>query len=325
MSEDIEIVDMQKEAEYSRDLLDVILNTEQGSLKKVASAGSNMIKRRLRENGFNRRILPFLDVDDSDLTYLPNSELPAIVEEMEPESPGATTLAFNQQADIAFYRADKFVTYFSKISTPDFVKNVDELRTNKAPLREVITDNALKDVQTEEDDTWIAYCDRIVGTGGVMGAVGAIGESGFQQHFHTAANITRDSYTDSTAHLKRVPLNNGVFLLNQITALEWLKFGRIEAGGDLSQELLLKGLDALVEGEFMGVKHIFTIKREVVADQSVYQFAEPGSLGRAYVLQPVRMYVKKEKDILTISADEKIGRTIANVRGVQLQKFAVNP
>lgn len=68
-----------------------------------------MIRRRIREHGFTRLILPFKPISDSDLTSLPNTELPVVVEEMEPDVPGAKSISFNDSADTEFYRADKFV------------------------------------------------------------------------------------------------------------------------------------------------------------------------------------------------------------------------
>jgi hypothetical protein len=63
------------------------------------------------------------------------------------------------------------------------------------------------------------------------------------------------------------------------------------------------------------------MKRDLVADGVVYQFAEPNFLGRAYVLQDVTMYVEKKKDILRFSAQEKIGITFANVAGLNKVTF----
>ena len=79
----------------------------------------DMSARRLREPGFTRLIIPHKPVTDSDLTYLPSTELPVIVEEMEPDSPGAKVISFNDSTDTAFYLADKFQIIFCKITTPE--------------------------------------------------------------------------------------------------------------------------------------------------------------------------------------------------------------
>lgn len=295
----------------SKQLLDAISRADDGLLKNASDAGTQMIRRRLRENGFSRLILPYKQVSDADLNYLPDTELPVIVEEMEPESPGAKAIPFNDTADTAFYRGDKFVVYFCKITTPEFTKNVDELRTYKNDLRQVITDNALKDIQTEEDGRFIKEVDRICGAG----------EAGVDQDITINSLITRSSYAEALSFLEDRNLNNGVFLMNRRTAKDILRLNRTEIGGDLAETLFKSGLSGLQSAEIMGVRHIFTMKRDLVADGVVYQFAEPNFLGRAYVLQDVTMYVEKKKDILRFSAQEKIGITFANVAGLNKVTF----
>jgi len=315
MSQENQEVQVEPAEVLNRKLLDAISNSDDGYLKSASDAASNMIRRKLRENGFSRSIIPYKPVTNEKLTYLPDTDLPVIVEEMEPDSPGAKSVTFNDTADTAFYRMDKFVVYFAKIVTPEFTKNVDELRTYKSDLRGIITDNALKDVQTEEDGRFVGTIDRVVG------AYGGVGESGSQQAFSLAAGITRDSYVEILSHLENQRLNNGVYLMNRKTAKAFLKWDRSEIGGDIAQNMFQDGLTALTEGKVMGIRHIFTIKDELIPNNEVYQFAEPSYLGRAYVLQNVTMYVEKKKDILRFSAMEKIGLTIANVAGVAKSKF----
>lgn len=295
----------------SKRLLDAVTRAEDGMLKNASDAGTQMIRRRLRENGFSRLILPYKQVSDADLNYLPDTELPVIVEEMEPDSPGAKSIPFNDTADTAFYRGDKFVVYFCKITTPEFTKNVDELRTYKNDLRQIITDNALKDLHVEEDGRFIKEVDRI--TSGQ--------EAGMLQQFTTAGFITRSSFAEMCNYLEDRNLNNGVFLMNRHTAKDYLKLDRAAIGGDLAETLFKQGLSGLNAAEVMGVRHIFTIKRDLVPDGVVYQFAEPDYLGRAYILQDVTMYVEKKKDILRFSAQEKIGLAVANVAGLNKVTF----
>ena len=73
--------------------------------------------------------------------------------------------------------------------------------------------------------------------------------------------------------------------------------------------------------KLFGVKHLFTIKRNLVPDNVVYTFAEPNYLGRFYELQQTCMFIEKKKDILRFSARETIGSTIANVAGCQQYSF----
>jgi len=309
--------DIQVEAPevLSKKLFDAINGAGDGFLKNASEAGTQMIRRRLRENGFTRLILPFRQVSDADLNYLPDTELPVIVEEMEPDSPGAKAIPFNDTADTAFYRGDKFVVYFCKITTPEFVKNVDELRTYKNDLRQVITDNSLKDIHTEEDSRTINEVDTIVGSPSGVGAADV------QQNFEISGGITRSNYKEVLNHLEDRELNNGLFLMNRHTAKEFLEWDRSEFGGDIAEKLALDGLSALTEAKIFGVRHAFTMKRAIVPDNVLYQFTEPNFLGRAYVLQDVTMYVEKKKDILRFSAHEKIGVTFANVASMNKTTF----
>ena len=300
----------------NRELLDSIRKAPDGNLTKQASAATNMIRRKIRENGFSRVILPHKTVSDDDLSYLPNTELPVVVEEMEPESTGAKSISFNDSADTRLFRGDKFVVIFNKITTDEYTKNVDELRTYKGDLRGVVTDNALKEIQTEEDFAFISTIDRLVGT-----IETGDGATGGVQHNGISGGIDRSNYVDSLSYLEDRDLNNGIFLMNRKTAKAFLKFKRDELGGDLAQTLFTDGLSSLSKGQVMGVRHIFTIKGDIVGNDHVYQFAEPNYLGRAYVLQNVTMYVEKKKDILRFSAMEKLGVTIANVAAVNKVDF----
>jgi len=302
------------EAEQRR-LLQAILNAPDGQLKEAADAGQNHIRRVIRENAYHRVVLPPRQVADSELTRLPKSDGPVVIEEMEPHSPGAKTVSFNDTADTAFFRADVFVVYFARIVSREFTKNVDELRTTKCDVRQMITDNSLKDMQTEEDFRWQTTVDEMCGD------VGGVGAAGVAQNFEIPGTITRETYPELQRYLNTRRVPNGTFLLNRNTALEFLKWPRNEIGGDLAEKLMLQGVSALQEAVLFGVKHVFTIKDDLVPDNVVYQFTEPGFLGRTYILQNVTMYVKKDKDILTMSAVSKIGTTFANVAGVNKGLF----
>jgi hypothetical protein len=307
--------EIQSPEAIDQSLLQAIVEASDGHLKNASDMTSQVVRRRLRETGFRRLILPDKPISDSELVMLPDTELPVVVELMEPDSPGAKTISFNDTADTAFYRGDKFVVIFHKISTPDFTKNVDELRTYKAEIRSIICDNALKDMHTEDDTQFVKTLDRLIGP------TNGVGASGFQQNFIINGQITRDTYPEIQNYLEDRELNNGLYLTNRKTAKAFLKFDRNEIGGDLAEKLFQKGLIALQESEVMGIRHAFTIKRNLVPDQAVYQFSEPAFLGKAYELMPATMYVEKKEDILRFHAVTKLGYTIANVSAVNKVTF----
>jgi hypothetical protein len=296
-------------------LMEKIVEASDGEVKSASAAGTNMIRRRIREEGFTRRIIPPQTVTNDDLDRVIDHDRPVIIEDMEPLSRGAKSIPFGDSADTQFYYGNKYACVFNPITTPEWTKDINELRTYRMDLRQVITDNSLKDMQTSEDGTFLAMCDTIVGS------TSGVGAAGVQQNFNISGGITRDTYVEVLSKLEDQNLNNGIFLMNRRTAKEFLKFNRSEIGGDLAQDLFKQGLTALQEATIFGAKHIFTIKRDLVPDFVVYLFTEPGFLGKFYTLQEVTMYVEKKKDILRFSARETISVTVANVAGVSKVTF----
>lgn len=224
---------------------------EEGTVKSAASAGTNMIRRRIREDGFARRILPPQAVTNDDLDRTLDHDRPIMIEDMEPGSRGASSIPFGASADTEFYWGDKFACVFYKVTTPEFTKDINELRTYRMDLRQVITDNALKDIQTEEDGKFIAISDEIVGS------TSGVGASGYQQNFNISGGMERETYVEVLNKLEDQNLNNGIILMNRRTAKNFLKWDRSEIGGDLAEKLFTDGLSALQEAKIMGVKHLF--------------------------------------------------------------------
>lgn len=296
-------------------ILAAIDDSPSGEVKNASAAGTNMIRARIREEGFLRRVLPPQIVTNDDLNRVLEHDRPLIIEDMEPGQRGSKSIPFGDAADTEFYYGNKYAVYFNPITTPEFVKDINELRTYRMDLRQVVTDNALKDIQAEEDTRFIAVCNAVTGPSNGVGA------GGTQQNFQITGGFERDTYVEVLNGLENLYLNNGVVLMNRKTAKNFLKWGRDEVGGDLSEKLFTDGLTALTEAKIFGIRHLFTIKRNLVPDNVVYMFAEPNYLGKMYELQQTCMFIEKKKDMLRISARETIGVTVANVNGIAQYSF----
>jgi hypothetical protein len=306
---------IQNMQERNARILSAIDDSPNGEIKSASAAGTNMIRRRIREEGFLRRIIPPQTVTNDDLNRVLEHDKPVIIEDMEPGQRGSKSIPFGDAADTEFYYGNKYAVYFNPITTPEFTKDINELRTYRMDLRQVVTDNSLKDIETEEDTQFINTVNAITGPSNGVGATGV------QQNFVLTGGFERDTFVDVLNGLENVYLNNGVLLMNRKTAKGFLKWGRDEVGGDLAEKLMTDGLSALVEAKMFGVKMIFTIKRNLVPDNVVYAFAEPAYLGKFYELQQTCMFIEKKKDILRVSARETIGVSIANVAGCQQFSF----
>ena len=104
--------------------------------------------------------------------------------------------------------------------------------------------------------------------------------------------------------------------------LSWRTVATVVAGLGLSLGTYTYGsLERRLAAVEAHVPHLATLKRALVPDNVVYQFTEPNYLGRFYILEDVTMYVERKRDMLQFNAEEKIGCTIANVRGITRTRF----
>lgn len=286
--------------------------------KQASMAASKMTRRKLREDAFSPAIIPYEDVDTADLDKFLHMEDPAIICEMEADQAPAKTISFNDTGDTEPYFANKYLLVFYANTTPVWTKNVNFLRTYSGDVRELITDNSLRDLSRRKDMKFMSEVNSIVGT--TPG--GASPLTGLDQYVVYDGRLTRDNWVSCKYLLRDRMLMNGVFLCNSRTFSDFERWTRNEMGGDFSEKVIREGLaGAFDKAKFGDIDFIVTMKNDLVPNGMMYQFTKPNYLGRAGVLVKPTMYVKKDKDILTFSCREIIGVTIANTAGVQKVAF----
>ena len=302
-----------------KELIDEIQSADDGFVKRASSTATKVTRTSVREESFQRAILPYKEIGNEDLDYFGDSELPGVWYELEPDSPPARTIPYNSTPNTFAYRAEKYVVLLSVVTTEEATKNINELRTYKSDIRQIVNDNMLRDIHTEEDTSFTAQIDRIVST--------AVDYADITPE---TQNVTMNSATLNRKNLKRAvsflterQLPVGVFLVNQRTANELLGWGREETGGDDAQEVYRKGLKANERFEKFGIPFIATIKNDLVLNGVMYQFAPEDFLGRALMLEDITVTIKKEYDIIRMRAQEQVGMTIGNTRAVQKLTYAM--
>jgi len=191
----------------NEELVDAIVRAPEGQLKTASDLSSRLIRRKLRENGIQRRVLPFEDVNQSNLSdSLYADSKPWIIEEMEGDILGSSAVNFDDTGDTEFFRGEKFAVIFYVVQTNEFQKNTFELMNYKTDIREITTANALKEIHTKEDSKFFGTVDQIVGSPSGVGA------SGLQQNFERLGRISRELYVDNISELENMLLNNGVWV-----------------------------------------------------------------------------------------------------------------
>lgn len=288
-----------------------------GQEKRAAMAVDDFTRVMAREDGFCRQILPPKTLSNSDLDRQLTVE-PVKIVDKEPGTPPAVTIPFGEQPLGVFLRAPRYPVRFANLATPRNIAEINLLRTWEMDIRQVMSDNQLKDLLEEEDRNFLSAVRAV--TTDTPGSNSPF--SGNVHYEDLAAPVSRDAVFNARKILNKLPgrLEAMTVLVNFVFIKDVLKWERPEAGGDLSEEMLRSGTFTT---DLAGVKWISTIKRNLVTDSDMYLFAEPKALGRFYVLQDVTLWIKNEHMFIEWFSWETLGMTIGNAYGVGRAKFTV--
>ena len=88
-----------------------------------------------------------------------------IIEELEPDSPGAKWVPLQSVPDGEYIYGSRYQIPFARVLTRKYTKDIDELRTYKQDLRKILADNSIKDALAEIDGKFIGTCNAITDNG----------------------------------------------------------------------------------------------------------------------------------------------------------------
>lgn len=284
-------------------------------VKEAVDAVNDFTRIKIREDSFADRILPPLTIGNDDLDRVPYTDKPLRVEEREPDSPAAVSVPFGTLPLNFYIRGSRYVVMFDRILTPRFTKDIDELRTYVMDIRQVLADNAIKDMLAELDGKFIAAVNACL-----VGQDTVVPWSGVVQWKSLAGGITRETLWEMKKILPSTPSNlePTTALVNNITINDIAKFGRNEMGGDMAQDVMRNGWS---EQTFMGMRWIITIKKTIVPTNNVYLFADPKFVGKSYELEPATTYIKREAYLLEFFSYMTRGGSIGNSNAVARATF----
>jgi len=286
-----------------------------GMEKRAIDAVNDFTRVKMREDGFYRRIIPPLQIANDELDRQVDTDKPVKVVDKEPDSPAAISIPFANLPINVYIKGPRYRVLFDRIVTPRFTKDIDELRTWVMDIRQVLSDNAIKDMLAEEDSKFLTAVNAAL-----VGKDIIVPTSGVPQYVGISGGITRDTMQDAFKIMPRTPshLEVHTVLINNVTIREILKWGRDEMGGDFSQDVLKNGWS---EMEFMNARWIITIKRDLVPDDTIYMFSDPKFIGKSYLLEDTTMYIKREAYMLEFFAYETLGGALGNYSGLARVDF----
>ncbi len=299
----------------SQTIFEKLASRDSSLEKQAVDAVNDFTRTKMREDGFYRRIMPPIPLSNDDLDRQVDTDKPVKIVDKEPDSPAAISIPFATLPTNLYIRGDRYKVTFDRIVTPKFTKDVDELRTWHMDIRQILSDNAIKDMLAEEDGKFISAVNTAL-----VGAETIVPTSGVIQYKQLSGGVTRSNLWDSFKIMPSTPSNLEVHtvLLNNITIKEVAKLNRTDMGGDLSEEIMRNGW---TYSEFMGVQWIITIKKGLVPTNTMYHFADPKFIGKSYMIEDTTMYIRREAYFIEFFAYETLGGTIGHTSGLARVDF----
>jgi len=299
----------------SQTIFEKLASRDSSLEKQAVDAVNDFTRTKMREDGFYRRIMPPIPLSNDDLDRQVDTDKPVKIVDKEPDSPAAISIPFATLPTNLYIRGDRYRVTFDRIVTPKFTKDVDELRTYHMDIRQILSDNAIKDMLAEEDGKFISAVNTAL-----VGAGTTVPTSGVIQYKQLSGGVTRSNLWDSFKIMPGPPYTLEVHsvLLNNITIKEVAKLNRNDMGGDLSEEIMRNGW---TYSEFMGVQWIITIKKGLVPTGTMYHFADPKFIGKSYLIEDTTMYIRREAYFIEFFAYETLGGTIGHTSGLARVDF----
>ena len=169
-------------------------------VKQAEDSVNDFTRFKMREDGFARRILPPVPLTNDEIDRVVETDNPCKIVDMEPDSPAALSIPFATNPKNLWIRGRRYRVTLSRIVTPRFTKDVDQLRTWIMDIRQVLSDNSIKDMLAEEDGKFIKSVNTCI-----VGAGVTVPTSGVIQYEQIAGGITRDTMGDATKILPTTP------------------------------------------------------------------------------------------------------------------------
>lgn len=284
--------------------------SDQRTAKTAADLGSNFIKLRLREEGFMRKFIPPQDVTDSEIQIVEWTDLPRIVGNMETDAPAAISVGYGATPIDVWIKPRRWVCTGTSLMSPRVNVLRQQLRTYNFDVRKVWADNIVKDTKYEEDNQGITTINALL-----LGADVNMYDTGVPQWRTISGGISRSSIVEGGKILLQTP--NSIppesALTTAVTLMDFMKWGRDEAGGDLAEQSIK---DGWTRTKFAGLEWYGTIKRYLIPDGSVYYFAPPKWFGVSKLFSPMQMFVEQKFSRYAFHIEYEIGTTIVNTAAV---------
>lgn len=309
---------MEKVAASNRGFVASLNETEDGKLTKASSLATDYTRAKQREDGIWGKILTLTPISTDQLsrTWGQFSEQLVFVADMEPNSPAAVSVALGGSRVVITLAGERYPVFFDWLQTKKMRKNVLELSTYTSDLRQIVSDNAIKDMLAEQDAKGLQACEAAVGSPNTPNPL-----TGVIQNRVFSGNITRNTWKKAMQQAKSTPANirPAIALMNHVTLEEFFELDTRVFGDTLAQESFQTGVS--VFKEVSGVQILATIKRDLVPDNVCWFFGHESFMGKFLSLRDTVMSIKREDMMVYMYAYGCYGSEIGNVASITKVAF----
>ena len=267
-------------------------------LEKVAMEGSAFIRQKLREVSFARKVIQPQYVTKADLTRSVNHDGLVKIVDIEPDSK-AMTVNFRGEPDWNYIEGPRFEIPFYMISSEDFQKTEEELLAYEMPLTEVIEKNSVLDIQKIEDTSFLAQVDAAVAT-----------ESSAVTASYSSSQIPKTAFKELFDVLDGNELRAEIILMDTKMYNRLFLYDATTVGDGVGSETHVNGY---TYSTLFGRRLIVSNKVSLL-DNKIYAFTAQDFMGQFLVLNDVKFWIEKKKNIISFAAYESIGMGIGNTK-----------
>jgi hypothetical protein len=291
-------------------LFTVKLDSEEGR-KEAQEVGAGFIRTKLREDGFLRKIVPPVRITEADCQRSVDHDTLVKIIDIEYDST-AMPITFRGEPTVNYIEGERYEIRFHSIFSERFKKTEQELRAYEYPIKKVIEENIVKDIQKVEDSRFLYYADAAAtAVSNVVDRTGA--GAGFDAC--DKANLSRAFIAIDGDQLRATQILMSDVLFDSFVAQDNSEFGD-QLLGEITK-------DGYKYNTILGRRLITSNKTDILSTSAVYVFTDAQYLGNFFTLGDVNFYVDKTANMITMEAWEDIGAGIGNNRAVA--KLLVNP
>lgn len=307
---------LQEEKLVSQAVYDGIMSKDPDMQKEAADIVDDYTRLRVREEAYVDQVLAPIPITNDDLDRQYDDEKNVKIVDMEPDSAGALAVPLGSTPMTYTIRARRYKVQMSRRQTQRYQKDVSALRTWIMDIRQVFADNSIKDIHFARDRAWQRAVDALNPTAGVVNPM-----TGVAMYKELSGGINRNSGWDMTKVTRDTPyaIAPKVAVTNHVTIIDFLKFDRVEFGGDIAERVMKNGV-AEIEGLY-GLNWVVTIKKTLVPNNHVYLYPDPSFLGKHFVLEQPTMHIKREAFMVEFFTYEESGSTIGHIGSSGHVKF----